>query len=59
MSRQNQLRKSRNIMPNEEEIIDMEMKSMQVRAIVIKRKGHFVTIQYVLYAYLTFIFDVL
>ena len=30
MTRQNQLRKSGNIMPREEDIIDMEIKSMQV-----------------------------
>ena len=30
MTRQNHLRKSGNIMPREEEIIDMEIKSMQV-----------------------------
>ena len=38
MSRQNQLRKAGNVMPNEEEIIDMEMKSMQVRGLIIKNQ---------------------
>ena len=32
MARQIHLRKAGNILPNEEEVIDMEMKSMQVKA---------------------------
>ena len=60
MSRQNQLRKSGNIMPNEEEIIDMEMKSMQVR---VNNKDRVTTIQcivhYVLCSYLTFIISII